>query len=125
MYHSAAARDFLGCVVFAVSLGQVACGGGGGKTPDGGGQPSTPDGGGSPIGTKQDATGTTTLPTLVPFTPPDVNVIIGRVVDPDGNGVEGATVTYAGGALGTTDYDGYYYIANVAPAERIVLTLAM
>jgi hypothetical protein len=125
MCHSAALRDSVWYVVMVVSLGLAACGGGSGDQPstaDGGGSPS--DGGGGAIVTKKDASGTIALPTLVPFVPPDANVIIGRVVDPDGNGVEGASVTYAGGGKGTTDYDGFYYIANVAPAERIVLTFS-
>jgi hypothetical protein len=51
-------------------------------------------------------------------------VIVGRVVDPDGNGVEGATVACASGGVGTSNDDGYYSIADVAPAERIVLRFA-
>jgi len=63
-------------------------------------------------------TGSLSLP---PFSPPTANVIIGRVVDTNGKGVAGATVTYAGGGSGVANYDGYYFIANVVPANRIVL----
>jgi hypothetical protein len=67
-------------------------------------------------------TGSVTPLSLPAFSPPDQNVIIGRVVDSNGKGVAGATVTYVGGGTGTANYDGFYYIADVAPADRIVLT---
>jgi len=58
---------------------------------------------------------------LDPFLPPDQKVILGRVVDGDGNGIRGAKVTYEGGGTGIANRDGYYFIAEVAPADRIVL----
>jgi hypothetical protein len=67
-------------------------------------------------------TGSVTPLSLPPFTPPDKDVIIGRVVDGGGKGIAGATISYAGGGSGVANYDGFYYIAAVAPAARIVLS---
>ena len=82
-----------------------------------GDHPSTVDGGKPDVLSKADSV----YGPLDPFLPPDQQVILGRVVDGDGNGVKGATVTYVGGGTGIANRDGYYYLADVAPADRIVL----
>ncbi len=91
------------------------CGGG-----SGGGGTDVPGNGGN------DAVGgdvTLEVPQLPPFQPPEQNAIVGQVVSSTGQGVEGVTVsTDAGTAPATTNYDGFYSIADVPAKDRIVLS---
>ena len=98
-------RDLFLVYATALLLTLSGCSGGEGRPP------STPDAGKQDVLFKTDGGG-----------PPDKKAIIGRVVDPEGKGVEGATVTTVGGGVGTTDRDGTYTMANGAAAERMVLT---
>ena len=122
-------RNAGGISVLIVLLALQACsgnsagGGGGGVGPGLGGRGGVPTGGVAGVGGHGGAqTGSVTPLSLPAFAPPDQNVIIGRVVDSNGKGIAGATVSYAGGGSGAANYDGFYYIANVAPADRIVLS---
>ncbi|MDX9721099.1 MAG: hypothetical protein RBU37_10135, partial [Myxococcota bacterium] len=54
---------------------------------------------------------------LPAFEPPEKNVIVGRVVDRHGQGLEGVTVTL--GALeASSNFDGFYYLSEVPAGER-------
>ena len=97
-----------------LTLAACSSGSSGGAGGSSGGGPSS-HGGSTPTG------GTAGPLSLPAFAPPAANVIIGRVVDTNGKGIAGATATYAGGGTGVANYDGHYFIANVAAADRIVL----
>lgn len=75
-------------------------------------------------GTVPDGGSSTWNPTLPAFAPPEKDVIIGQVVSKAGKPVEGVTVSIPGGKTATTNYDGMYFIADVAASERIVVTFA-
>jgi len=59
--------------------------------------------------------------TLPDFTPPEKNAIVGRIVNRGGVGIEGAVASIDGGKSGTSNFDGFYFIADVPPAERWVV----
>ena len=91
----------------ALAVGLAACGGSGAEgTPDGYVTPET----------------TPVVPELPAFNPPEKNAIVGRVLSASGQGIEGVTVTADTGATATTNYDGFYFLENVAAKDRIVVT---
>lgn len=103
-------RNAFSVVVF-LALAAMGCGssGGGGGTDNG--------------GTSFEDTGTiptdvvVAVPDLPAFNPPEKNAVVGRVVSPSGRGIEGATVTVADAAPATTNYDGFYFVADVGDAQ--------
>ncbi len=62
--------------------------------------------------------------TLPAFTPPEKNAIVGRIVTRGGIGIEGAIASIDGNRSGVSNYDGFYFIADVPPTERIVVRFA-
>lgn len=66
--------------------------------------------------------GGTWNPTLEAFNPPGKDVIIGQIVSSSGKPIEGVTVSIDGGKSGVSNYDGMYYLADVAASDRIVVT---
>jgi hypothetical protein len=50
---------------------------------------------------------------LNPISPEGTTTVVGRVVDQDGNGIAGASLTTNGGLMGATAADGSFSIANV------------
>ncbi len=97
-----------------LALSAAGCGSGNGFLDATGGGPDAAGGG--------DAA--TVVPIeLPPFAPPEKNAVIGQAVNLEGLPVEGVTVS-AGAITATTNYDGFYALADVAPAERIVVRFA-
>ncbi len=62
------------------------------------------------------------VPDLPAFTPPEKNALVGRVLSSTGQGLEGVAVSADSGGSAVTNYDGYYFIADVPPRDRIVVS---
>lgn len=59
-------------------------------------------------------------PDWVPFVAPEKNAIVGQVVDPTGAVIEGVEVT-GGGKTAKTNYEGFYALEELSPADSIVV----